>query len=97
MNFLDNDSAESYASDMEVELKPETEAKLDRLASETGRSRSDFVEAALEGYLDELLQLRQTLDRRYDELITGRAKAIPSDEAFARLMARNAASASTGA
>jgi predicted DNA-binding protein len=73
---------------MEVLLKPELEAKLDQLASETGRSKSDFVEAALEGYLDELLQIRQTLDRRYDDLISGRVKAIPGDEAFARLMAK---------
>lgn len=76
-------------------LKPELEAKLDQLASETGRSKSDFVEAALEGYLDELLQIRQTLDRRYDDLISGRVKAIPGDEAFARLMAKNAALPST--
>jgi len=80
---------------MEVLLKPELEAKLDQLASETGRSKSDFVEAALEGYLDELLQIRQTLDRRYDDLISGRVKAIPGDEAFARLMAKNAALPST--
>jgi predicted transcriptional regulator len=82
---------------MEVLLKPELEAKLDQLASETGRSKSDFVEAALEGYLDELLQIRQTLDRRYDDLISGRVKAIPGDEAFARLMAKNAALPSTRA
>jgi len=82
---------------MEVSLKPELEAKLDQLASETGRSKSDFVEAALEGYLDELLQIRQTLDRRYDDLISGRVKAIPGDEAFARLMAKNAALPSTRA
>jgi len=80
---------------MEVLLKPELEAKLDQLASETGRSKSDFVEAALEGYLDELLQIRQTLDRRYDDLISGRVKAIPGDEAFAKLMAKNAALPST--
>ena len=39
---------------MEVHLSPETQAKLDKLATDTGRSREEFVEDAMAGYLDEL-------------------------------------------
>ena len=48
---------------MELQLKPELEAKLDQLVSDTGRSKSDFVEDALAGYLDELNPLRDMLDK----------------------------------
>ena len=80
---------------MEVHFTPEIEAKLNQLASETGRPQSEFVQDALEGYLDELLQIRETLDPRYDDLKTGRVKLMPGDEAFARLRSKSLSHVST--
>jgi len=76
---------------MELELTPELEAKLDRLSRETGRQTRELVETALAGYVDELLELRQTLDRRYDEIKSGKVTLIPGDEVFRRLREKSAA------
>jgi len=41
--------------------------------------------------LDELTILRQMLDRRYHELVSGKVQPVPGDEVFARLRAKSAA------
>lgn len=71
---------------MEVHVKPEVEEKLKQLARETGRSGDELVEDALIGYFDELSHARETLDRRFDDLESGRVKMIDGEEAFERLM-----------
>ena len=76
---------------MEVHFTPDVQAKLDRLASETGRSAHEFVQDAVAGYVEELAELRATLDRRYDDLKSGRVKPIGGDEVAARLRAKSAA------
>jgi len=76
---------------MEVHFTPDVQAKLDRLASETGRSANEFVQDAVAGYVDELAGVRATLDRRYDELKSGRVKPISGDEVAARFRAKSAA------
>jgi len=54
-----------------------TQAKLDKLAQVTGRTADDLVEDALVvGYLDEVAVLREVLDSRYDDLKSGRFRAI---------------------
>ncbi len=70
---------------MVVRLKPETESRLQDLAAKTGRAPDDLVEDAMAGYLAELAQLRDTLDRRYDEIKSGRVRPIDGEEAFDRL------------
>jgi hypothetical protein len=45
----------------------------------------------LAGYFAELVQARDTLDSRYDELKSGRVKPIDGEEAFARLKAKTQA------
>jgi predicted transcriptional regulator len=70
---------------MEIQLTPDVEAKLDQLAIATGRPRSEFVQDALEGYLDDLIVVREMLDRRYDEITSGKVKPIPSADVFRRL------------
>jgi predicted transcriptional regulator len=70
---------------MEVHFRPETESRLQELAAKTGRAPDDLVEDALAGYLQELAQVRETLDRRFDDLKTGRAKATNGEDAFANL------------
>ena len=44
-----------------------------------------IVEDALAGYLEEVTAVCQTLDRRYDDLKSGRVKPIDGEEAFRRL------------
>lgn len=73
---------------MEVNLTPELQTKLDRLARDSGRSVVELVEDALAGYLDEVAATRATLDSRYDDLKLGHVKPIDGEEAFVRLQHR---------
>ena len=70
---------------MEVRLKPETESRLNDLATKTGRRPDELVEDAMAGYLEELSRVRNLLDRRYDDIQSGKVKPIDGEEAFARL------------
>jgi len=76
---------------MEVQFTPDTEKKLNALAMLSGRRMDDLVEEAMAGYLDEVVQVRDMLDRRYDDLKSGRVKPISGDEVFARLRAKSEA------
>lgn len=73
---------------MEVRLSPDLQAKLDKLASETGRPSGELVEDAVAGYLGELAQAREMLDSRYDDLKSGRVKPTDGEEFFDRLRRR---------
>jgi len=75
----------SYAGIMEVQFSPEIQARLERLANESGRSKDELVQDAMPGYLDELERTRQMLDSRYDDIKSGRVNPIDGEEAFARL------------
>jgi len=76
---------------MEVHFTPEIQARLDRLAAESGRSKDELVQDAMPGYLDELERTRGMLDSRYDDLKSGKVKLIDGEEAFQRLMQKSAA------
>ena len=76
---------------MEVHLSPDLEAKLDKWAAETGRAKEELVEDALTGYFDELAQVREILDSRYDDIKSGRVKPIDGEEVFARLREKSQA------
>ena len=70
---------------MNVPVTPETAKKLNDLAAASGRAPEQIVEDALSGYLDHVASVRETLDSRYDDLRSGRVKAIDGEEAFRRL------------
>ena len=76
---------------MEVQLKPEMQAKLDEMARESGCRSEDLVEDAINGYFDELAYTREMLDRRYDDLESGKVKLISGEEVMARLRAKSEA------
>jgi hypothetical protein len=76
---------------MEVHFTPETEKKLKDLAAESGRGTDDLVEDAMVGYLQELVQTREMLNSRYDDLKSGRVKPIPVDEVEAYFREKSAA------
>ncbi len=70
---------------MEVHLRPETESRIQELSAKTGRAPDDLVEDAMAGYLQELSQVRGSLDSRYDDLKSGRIKPIDGEDALAKL------------
>jgi predicted DNA-binding protein len=76
---------------MEVRFTPDLQMKLDRLVMETGRPADELVQDAMAGYVDELADVRSTLDSRYDDLETGKVKLISGDEVKARLRAKSEA------
>jgi predicted transcriptional regulator len=74
---------------VKVNFRPETESRLQELAAKTGRAPDDLVEDAMAGYLQELAQVRETLDSRYEDLKSGRVKPLEGEEAFARLRGKS--------
>ncbi len=72
-------------TNMEVRFQPETESRLQELASRSGRAPNDLIEDAMVGYLQELVQVREMLDGRYDDLKSGRVTPVDGEEAFAKL------------
>jgi len=76
---------------MEVHFTPDVEKKLNELAAQSGRATDELLQDALAAYFDELVETRDMLDSRYDELKSGKVKAIDGEEAFARLKAKTAA------
>jgi predicted transcriptional regulator len=73
---------------MKIYLKPETELLLRDLASKNSRSVDDLIEAALAAYLEEVAELRSTLDSRYDDIKSGRVKPIDGKAFFESLRRR---------
>ena len=76
---------------MEVHLTLDTEQKLEQMARDSGRRSDELVEDAVIGLFDELAYTRETLDRRYDDLESGRVQPIDGEEAYRRLMEKTAA------
>ena len=75
---------------MEVHFKPETESRLNELAGRSGRGTDELLEDALAGYLEEATAMREMLDRRYDDVKSGRVKPIDGEAFFERLRQREA-------
>jgi predicted transcriptional regulator len=76
---------------MEVHFPPEIQAKLEQMARDTGSPSDELVKSVVTDFFDELAFTRQTLDRRYDEVESGKVKLIPGEEVFARLRAKSEA------
>ena len=76
---------------MEVHFSPEVQAKLEQMVRESGRPSEELVEDAVGGYFDELARTREMLDRRFDDLESGRVKPIDGEEAYRRLMEKTEA------
>ncbi len=76
---------------MEVHFAPDVQAKIDQLVSETGRTPDKLLEDAMAGYAPELVQTREMLNSRYDDLKSGKMKPIPGDEVEAYFREKSAA------
>jgi predicted DNA-binding protein len=70
---------------MEVHFNPDTESRLNELAAQSGRSAAELVEDALAGYLEEVAEMREMLDSRYDDIKSGRVKPIDGETFFENL------------
>ena len=64
------------------------EKQLADLAASTGRAPDELVQDALFAYFAELTQVSDSLDRRYDDLKTGRVQPIDGEQALTRLHKR---------
>ena len=76
---------------MELSVKPDLQAKLDKMARESGRPSSELVEDALIGYFDEVSHIRELLDRRMADVESGLVQPIDGEEVFRELMAKTEA------
>lgn len=73
---------------MEVRLKPDMELRLNELASQSGRPTDEIVEDAMASYLAEVVEVRNMLDSRYDDIKTGRANPVDGETFFESLRQR---------
>lgn len=73
---------------MEVHFKPETESRLNELASKSGRPTDDLVEDAMAGYLAEVVEVRNMLESRYDDIKCGQVKPLDGEAFFENLRQR---------
>lgn len=71
---------------MELHLTPDVQAKLEQMVRDSGRPSEDLVEDAVNGMFAELAFTREMVDRRYDDLKSGRVKLIDGEDAYRRLM-----------
>jgi len=76
---------------MEVDFSPEVQAKLDQMARDAGKQPTDVIEDAVVGLFDELSYMREMLNRRYDEMESGKVQGIDGEEAYHRLMEKTQA------
>jgi len=73
---------------MEVLLTPDTAARLNELASTSGRPANEYVQEAVANYLDELQDVRDLLSTRYEEIVSGRVTPIDGEAFFDSLLKR---------
>ena len=74
-----------------MHFSPDVQAKLEQMARATGRRSDQLVENVVTDFFADIAFTRETLDRRYDDLKSGRVKPISGDEMKARLRARSVA------
>jgi hypothetical protein len=81
----------TYLEVVEVHFTAETEKKLRELAAQGGHQSADeLVQNVVESYFQELRQTGEALDRRYDDLKSGRVQTIPSEKVEAHFRAKAA-------
>jgi predicted DNA-binding protein len=69
-------------------LEPELAAKVKQWSAETGRPVNELLEDAIKGYFSEVEQLKETLDRRFDDIESGRVQLVDGEEACRMLLER---------
>lgn len=67
-----------------IRLKPETEARLDVLARETGRSKAFYLRHLIEDNLDDLEDI-YLAEKRLEDLRAGKSSTVSADEVWGDL------------
>ena len=70
---------------MEVPFSSDEQARIDQIASSAGRAAGELVREVMTGYLDDVAEIREMLETRYDDIKSGRVKPMSGEEAFALL------------
>ena len=78
----------THTQTMKVHFRPELEKKLNDLAALIGRPVDELLQDAVAGLIGDLAETRETLDRRYDDLKSGRVKPVDGEAFFESLRQR---------
>ncbi len=70
---------------MELHFTPDMEAKLEEMARNSGCRSDELVVDAVRCHINGLAYVREMLDRRYDDLESGRVKPIDGEVFFESL------------
>ena len=73
---------------MEVHFTAELEKKLNELAAQAGRPADELVRDMVAGCVDELAEMREMLNSRYDDLKSGQVQPIDGEAFFEDLRKR---------
>jgi hypothetical protein len=76
---------------MELHFISDVEKKFNDIAAQSGRRTEDLLQDALAAPFDELVETRDMLSDRYDELNSGNVEPIDGEEGFARLKTKTEA------
>lgn len=76
---------------MDMHFTPYVQAGLEELARDTGCSPETLVNDILTERLSEQAEIRQTLDRRFDDIESGPVALIPGNQVRARMRERSEA------
>ena len=68
------------SKNMSLEIKPDQEAKIAALAAKTGRDKAEVLEEVIDSYFDELADVREMLDKRYDRFKAGQVKELTPEQ-----------------
>ena len=75
-----------------MRFAPETEKRLADLAAKTGCGTVDeLVQDVIQGYFEGISEVGETLDRRFDDMESGKVKGIPAEEVEAYFREKSAA------
>ena len=74
---------------MDVPFSTDEQARIDEIASSTGQGAAQFVREVMNGYFEELDEVRHTLRTRYDDIKSGRVMPVDGEEIFAKLRRRS--------
>ena len=66
-----------------IRLPPEIEARLERLAKRTGRTKTYYAREAILEYIDDMEDL-YLAEKRYDDILKGRATTVALEDVMKR-------------
>lgn len=66
-----------------IRLPPEIEARLERLAKRTGRTKTYYAREAILEHIEDMEDL-YLAEKRYDDILQGRSTTVPLEEVMKR-------------